>query len=53
MPPEERLALAEEYRRGDGAGRSSSWDGGKGDFRDPLERIQFNVWLQTKFKDSQ
>jgi len=46
----ERLMLAEEYRQGAGAGRSASWDAVKGDFRDPMERIQFKAWLQTKFK---
>lgn len=49
----ERLMLAEEYRQGAGAGRSASWDAGKGVFKDQMERIQFNAWLQTKFKDSQ
>lgn len=51
LPPDERLALAEEYRKGPGAGRSASWDSRKGDFRDALERIQFNAWLQTSFKN--
>ncbi len=50
LPALERLMLAEEYRQGDGAGRSASWDAVKGDFRDALERIQFNAWLQAKFK---
>jgi hypothetical protein len=45
-----RLVLAEEYRQGDGSGRSASWDASKGAFRDSLERIKFNAWLQTKFK---
>ena len=49
----ERLMLAEEYRQGAGAGRSASWDAGKGVFKDQMERIQFNAWLQAKFKDSQ
>jgi hypothetical protein len=52
LPALERLVLSEEYRQGAGAGRSASWDAIKGDFRDPLERIQFNAWLQTKFKES-
>ena len=48
LPPAARLALAAEYRQGDGAALSVSWDAGKGNFRDALERIQFNVWLQKK-----
>jgi len=48
LSPEARLALAAEYRQGDGAGRAVSWDDGKGNFRDALERIQFNVWLQKR-----
>lgn len=50
LPALERLMLAEEYRQGAGAGRSASWDAVKGDFRDAMERIQFNAWLQAKFK---
>jgi Initiator Replication protein len=50
LSPAERLALAAEYRSGAGAGRSASWDEAKGDFRVPLERAQFNTWLQGKFK---
>jgi len=42
--------LAEEYRQGDWAARSASWDAVKGDFRDAMERIQFNAWLQARFK---
>jgi len=52
LPALERLVLSEEYRQGAGAGRSASWDAIKGDFRNPLERLQFNAWLQTKFKES-
>ena len=48
LPPAARLALAAEYRQGDGAALSASWDAGKGNFRDALERIQFNVWLHRK-----
>jgi hypothetical protein len=48
LDPEDRLALAAEYRQGDGAARSASWDEGKGDFRATLERIQFKAWLQHK-----
>jgi plasmid replication initiation protein len=48
LPPEARLALAAEYRQEAGAALSVSWDDGKGDFRDPLERIQFKVWLQKR-----
>jgi len=49
LSPEARLALAAEYRQGDGAGTSASWDEEKGDFRSPMERIPFNLWLQKKF----
>ena len=52
LAPEARLALAAEYRQGDGAGRSSSWDDNKENFRDALERIQFNVWLQKRLMNS-
>ena len=52
LPALERLMLAEEYRQGAGAGRSASWDAVKGDFRDGMERIQFNAWLQARFKAS-
>lgn len=48
----ERLMLAEEYRLGTGAGRSASWDAGKGVFRDQMERIQFTAWLVARFKAS-
>jgi hypothetical protein len=48
LPPAARLALAAEYRQGDGAALSASWDAGKGDFNDTLERIQFKVWLEKK-----
>jgi hypothetical protein len=50
LPALERLMLAEEYRHGVGADRSASWDAVKGDFRDGMERIQFNAWLQARFK---
>jgi hypothetical protein len=49
----ERLMLAEEYRLGTGAGRSASWDAGKGVFRDQMERIQFTAWLLARFKAGQ
>ena len=48
LSPEDRLALAIEYREGDGADRSASWDSKKENFRDALERIQFSVWLQKR-----
>jgi hypothetical protein len=46
----QRLMLAEEYRQGEGALRAVSWDVGKGVFKDPMERIQFNAWLLARFK---
>lgn len=53
LTAQERLSLADDYRQGEGATRSASWEAAKGDFRDPLERIQFSVWLQTKFRAAQ
>jgi hypothetical protein len=48
LAPETRLSLAAEYRQGDGAAWSGSWDAKKGEFRDAIESIQFKVWLQKK-----
>ncbi len=53
LSPQARLALATEYREGDGAGKSSSWDNKKENFRDALERIQFSVWLQKRLACSE
>ncbi len=53
LSPQARLALAAEYREGDGAGRSSSWDNKKENFRDALERIQFSAWLQKRLTCSE
>jgi hypothetical protein len=53
LPALERLMLAEEYRKGPGADYSNSWDPVKGDFRQAIERIQFNVWLINRFKSEQ
>jgi hypothetical protein len=41
--------LAAEYRQGEGAAASATWDEAKNDFRSPMERIPFNLWLQKKF----
>jgi len=45
LAPEARLALATEYRQGGGVALSA-WDEKKGGFRDPMENIAFNLWLQ-------
>jgi hypothetical protein len=50
LSPEDYLALAAEYRQGEGRERAASWDNGKGKFRNGLESIQFKAWLQTRFK---
>jgi len=47
------LTLAAEYREDDGAGRALSWDNEKGIFRDPMERIPFNIWLQKRLARSE
>lgn len=52
LPALQRLMLAEEYRQGSGAEFSTSWDAIKGDFRNAIERIQFNAWLIERFKDT-
>jgi hypothetical protein len=49
LTPEARRALAAEYRQGEGAAVSATWDEAKSDFRSPMERIPFNLWLQKKF----
>jgi hypothetical protein len=53
LSPQARLALAAEYRERDGAGRPSSWENKKENFRDALERIQFSVWLQKRLTCSE
>jgi hypothetical protein len=46
LAPEARRALADEYR--EGAAVRSAWDEKKGGFRDSMENIAFNLWLQTR-----
>jgi hypothetical protein len=47
LAPEARRALAAEYRQGGGVALSA-WDEKKGGFRDPMENIAFNLWLQKR-----
>jgi plasmid replication initiation protein len=46
LAPEARRALADEYR--EGATVRSAWDEKKSGFRDSMENIAFNLWLQTR-----
>jgi hypothetical protein len=48
LSDEARLDFAAEYRKGYGADKSSSWDEGKGIFRNTLEKIQFTIWIQKQ-----
>lgn len=48
LSPAQREDLAAEYRAGEGAARAASWDAGRGDFSDPLERLPFQAWLRQR-----
>jgi len=50
LPPEAVLAYAAEYRQGDGAAWSGSWDEGKGAFRNRMENLLFKAWLVKQLK---
>jgi len=47
LAPEAKRALADEYKAG-GAVVRSAWDEKKGGFRDSMENIAFNLWLQKR-----
>jgi hypothetical protein len=47
LAPEAKRALADEYKAG-GAAVRSAWDEKKGGFRDSMENIAFNLWLQKR-----
>jgi len=48
LSPTQREDLAAEYRAGEGAARAASWDAGRGDFADPLERLPYQAWLRRR-----
>ena len=47
LAPEAKRAFADEYKAG-GAVVRSAWDEKKGGFRDSMENIAFNLWLQKR-----
>jgi len=47
LAPEAKRALADEYKAG-GASVRSAWDEKKGGFREAMENIAFNLWLQKR-----